>query len=44
MTTPSRVGVPGVDKLAVTEVAPVVTVSEPGCDFSQVSLPDGLTT
>ena len=30
-------------KLAVTEVALVVTVSEPGRNFPQVSPPDGLT-
>jgi hypothetical protein len=39
MTTPSRdLECLGVIKLAVTEVAPVVTVSEPGCDFWQVKL------
>ena len=31
------------DKPGVTEVAPVVTIGEPGCDFPQISHPDRLT-
>jgi hypothetical protein len=45
ITTPSaRFGMTRGGKLAVTEVAPMVTVREPGCDFPQVGLADGLTT
>src|SRR5262249_54797187 len=36
-------GMRGSDKLAVTEVALVVTIGEPGCDFPQVAFPHGLT-
>jgi hypothetical protein len=30
-------------KLAVTEVALMVTIREPGCDFPQIGLSDRLT-
>jgi hypothetical protein len=36
-------GIAAGGQLAVTEVALVVTIGEPSCDFPQVSLPDRLT-
>ena len=30
--------------LAVTDVAPVIAVGEPSCQFSQIALPDRLAT
>ena len=42
--TLARFGMTRGGKLAVTEVALMVTVREPGCDFPQVGLADGLTT
>jgi hypothetical protein len=41
--TLARFGIATGSQLAVTEVAPVITIGEPGCDFPQVSLPDRLT-
>jgi hypothetical protein len=41
--TLARFGMTRGGKLAVTEVALIVTIREPGCDFPQVGLPDGLT-
>ena len=41
--TLTRFGILTGDQLAVTEVALVVTIGEPGCDFPEVSLPDRLT-
>src|SRR6266581_5973644 len=41
--TLARFGIPAGGQLAVTEVALVVTIGEPGCDFPQVSLADRLT-
>ena len=43
VTTLGRFGMPLGGKLAVTEVTLVITVSEPGCNFPQVSPPDKLT-
>jgi hypothetical protein len=41
ITTPSRFGMARGGKLAVTEVALMVTVREPGCDFPQEVSPMG---
>jgi hypothetical protein len=41
--TLARFGMPRGGKLAVAEVALMVTVREPGCDIPQVSLADRLT-
>ena len=41
--TLARFGIAAGGQLAVTEVALVVTIGEPGCDFPHVSLSDRLT-
>ena len=42
--TLARFGIAAGGQLAVTEVALVVTIGEPGCNFPKVSLPDRLAT